>query len=126
MKLYVFSFSNGRDIIADASAYLTKTEGCTKFGDLYLPSVFTLDKPRILMMHPSPTGIRVGMAPANVEEPQDSNPMPFNFSELVYCYQISKEKGDLATNYVQSTTNIAIASSMPVAPSRASNPFKAG
>lgn len=126
-QIYVFSFANGRDIIADAEHLISSElyDGAIKVGKLTLPEVFDLTKPRIIMMHQTPKGIQVGMAPVNIDDPDEKEPIPFMRSTLSYCYALP-EKSNLATNYIQSVSTIALASNLSDVKPIGSGAFRAG
>lgn len=111
-NLFVFSFANGRDIVASATHLMAETDGSTKFGDLHLPATFMLTKPRLLMMQQTPEGIKVGMAPVNIDDAGDTTPIPFNTAALAYCYALP-DSSKLGASYVQSVSSIDLTSKLP-------------
>lgn len=111
-KLYVLSLSNGRDIIANFDGFENFTQGKSQFGDLFFNPVFCLEQPRIIMMQPSPGGIRVGMAPVNIDSSKDGK-VYFQLSTVSYIYPVSNES-DLAKNYFSSLVNLDTEKEPPV------------
>lgn len=111
-KLYVLSLSNGRDIIANLAGFEKFTQGKHQFGDLFFNPVFYLEQPRIIMMQPSPGGIRVGMAPVNIDSNKDGK-VYFQLSTVSYIYPVSNES-DLAKNYFSSLTKFETENKTPV------------
>jgi hypothetical protein len=76
MELRIVKFANGMDVIADLSKYADDAQDdALTISDLKIPSVFTLLKPRILMMQQTPNGIQVGLAPFNIEDADDVIPV---------------------------------------------------
>lgn len=112
-NLYVLSLSNGRDIIANLAGFENFTQGKVQFGDLFFSPVFCLEQPRIIMMQPSPGGIRVGMAPVNIDSSKDGK-VYFQLSTVSYIYPVSNES-DLAKNYFSSLVNLETEKKQPVA-----------
>lgn len=121
-NIFVFSLSNGRDIIADASDYLEPASNLKKFGELHLPEVMLLHKPRIIMMQPSSSGIRVGMAPVDVDDINAETKIPFNTQTISYCYRVSSE-GNLAKNY-KTSLSAKLGASETATPVTAPTPAK--
>ena len=116
--IYVFSFANGRDIVASASDFKERAMQTLKVGTIYLPEVFNLTKPRLIMMHQTASGIQVGMAPVNIDDTTEAEPIPFMRNALAYCYSLP-DSSKLAKNYLQSISSISLATNL------ATNPFKA-
>lgn len=113
-NIHVFSFANGRDVIASATELLANdksSETALRFGKLALPPVFSLVKPRIIMMHQTQTGIQVGMAPVNIDDANEANPIPFQTSGLIYCYELP-DNAKLVKSYLQSVSSIDLATSL--------------
>ena len=111
-KLYVLSLSNGRDIIANLDGFENFKQGKLQFGDLFFSPVFCLEQPRIIMMQPSPGGIRVGMAPVNIDSSKDGK-VYFQLSTVSYIYPVSNES-DLAKNYFSSLVTLDTEKKPPV------------
>lgn len=111
LQVRVFKMSNGMDIIGQFISDPDYSEDTVFISDLNLPVVFSLKAPRALLLREAPkkfdpdTGkeipahVKVGLAPINLEDPQDLEPIPFMRSHVMSVYSIPDDSALLKSYF---------------------------
>ena len=110
-NLRVISLVNRQDIIADFTEFVGADNEIQIGENVFVPRMFELTKPHIIMMHQTSSGINVGLAPM-IHEDSDITKVSFQASQVVSSYALGKNSG-LAKAYVKAVSPIDLSPSMP-------------